>query len=120
MQQQGKALQVLTNPQEVTQKLLGESLSVVAVLKHDMFVVTHPTPGLVTFWQLSTQKLLQTLNLPSARGVALSIDGASVWVSFGLQASIIKVTLATLVVDESTRVDDTFITGSHLLNKGVV
>jgi hypothetical protein len=64
--------------------------------------------------------LLQTLNLPSARGVALSTDGASVWVSFGLQASIIKVPLATLVPDESTRVDDTFITGSHLLNNGVI
>lgn len=113
----GKAkLAVANAPAEVVNVLFGESLSVLAIPARDLFIATHPTPGLVTIWQLGTLKLRKVLPLASARGVALSQDKNHAWISFGERAELIRLSLDSLLLDASSQFGGTFLTGSHLLN----
>lgn len=111
----GGGLQPLGQPTTLTERLWGESLSVLHVPEADLFVVTHPTPGLVSCWRWSSQALLQTLGLPHARGLALSADRQRVWISHGLQASLLSIDVASLQVDAASRREHTLLAGSHLV-----
>lgn len=112
MQRDSKKLDVITQPADVVNNMLGESLSVLAIPAADLFIVTHPKPGMVTVWQLSTNKLLKRLDLPHARGLALTRDNSGVWISYDTQAKLVRMALNNFSL--GTPVSDTFITGSHL------
>jgi hypothetical protein len=112
VQRNKHSLEVLTQPSDVTNNMLGESLSVLAIPSADMFIATHPKPGMVTVWQLSSSKLLKRLDLPHARGLALTRDQTGVWISYGQEAAMVKMSLADLNL--GLRMPGTYITGSHL------
>lgn len=109
---QSDALTVLTSPTDITSKLFGEALSVVAIPTADLFAATHPTAGMVTFWKLSTHQFIKALDLPHARGVALTRDKQSLWVTYGKEAGLAQIGLNALSIQK--RVESTMITGSHL------
>ena len=109
------SLKVITQPIDLATKIFGEALSIAVMPERDLFAVTHPTPGMVTIWQLSTLQFKKQFNLISARGLALSSDKNSLWVSYGLQAHIIRIDLGKLQLDETSDIANTFITGSHLV-----
>jgi len=112
MQRNIKSLDVITQPPDVVNNMLGESLSVLAIPAADLFFVTHPKPGMVTVWQLSSNKFLKKFDLPHARGLALTRDQRGIWISFGEQAELVKMKLADLTL--GSNMPNTFITGSHL------
>lgn len=112
MQRNATSLDVITQPADVVNNMLGESLSVLAIPTADLFVVTHPKPGMVTVWQLSTNKFLKRLDLPHARGLALTRDQLGVWISYGEQAEMVRMKIADFSL--SANMPGTFITGSHL------
>jgi len=114
MQRNVKTMDVITQPTEIVSNMLGESLSVLAIPSADLFVVTHPTPGMLTIWQLSTSKLIKSLDLPHVRGLALAKDQRSVWVSYGRQAELALMNLHDFSFD--SHMSSTFLTGSHLFS----
>lgn len=111
-----KALKVLAAPREVVSNMFGEALSVVAIPAADLFVVTHPKPGMVTFWRLSTLELQKRVELPGARGLSLANNGTHIWVSFGSQAALVRVSIANL--EFGAQMTQSYITGSHLFAGG--
>ena len=63
----------------IAEQLQGEALSGVISPEFNLYVVTHPTPGLVTCWTLSSMKLHKVIKLKRARDVALSDDSTGVY-----------------------------------------
>jgi len=105
-------LDLVSAPLNVVGNMFGEALSVLAIPSADLFIVTHPTPGMVTFWHLSSVTLAKRMDLPRARGLVLSKNKNAVWISFGPQAELLKVDLSTL--EAEAQMSGTYITGSHL------
>jgi uncharacterized protein len=101
---------------ELADRLTGEALSCVIVPERDLFVVTHPTPGLLTFWRLSTLESVKVLSFPRVRGVALTNDRAELVAAYGTHAGIGRVKLDSLSPVEGLPATQTLISGSHLLN----
>ena len=112
----GGALQLIREPGEVTQRMSGEALSVVALPEAGLFLVTHPTPGMVTCWDLASRRLRKVLELPGARGLTIAKDRRSVLVSYGPRASLGRIDVASLSLVAGSVLPSTFITGSHLSN----
>lgn len=112
MQRNTKSLDVITQPTDIVNNMLGESLSVLAIPAADLFVVTHPKPGMVTVWQLSTKQFLKRIDLPHARGVALTRDQSGVWISYGTEAELVQMKLADFSL--GSHMAGTYLTGSHL------
>jgi hypothetical protein len=112
VQRNKSSLEVLTQPADVVNNMLGESLSVLAIPVADMFIVTHPKPGMVTVWQLSSGKFLKRLDLPHARGLALTRDQRGVWISYDAEAKLVQMDLADFSLGST--MPGTLITGSHL------
>jgi uncharacterized protein len=114
IQKSKQQLSAIASPQDVVSNMFGEALSIVTVPAMNLFVVTHPKPDMVTFWKLSTGKLKKRLDMPKARGLALTGDGKSVWISHGTQAELARVNLSTYSLEFNMAA--TYITGSHLVS----
>jgi len=112
----GDNLQPMTEPASVINNMFGESLSVEVVPEKDLFVVTHPTPGMLTFWSIKNLSFRGHLMLENARGVVISADRQRVWVSCGRQADITALNPDALTMDDSVKIPVSYITGSHLIN----
>ncbi len=112
-----KELQHLNSPSQLTERLAGESLSVLIVPERHRFYVTHPTPGLVTRWNTETLKLEQIFELPKARGLVLSQNRKLLFVSHDAQAKLASILLQTGSDTLQEQVQaDTLLAGSHLFN----
>ncbi|PHV12965.1 DUF1513 domain-containing protein [Chitinimonas sp. BJB300] len=114
IQRNNQALDVLSQPPDVVNNMFGEALSVLALPGADFFVATHPTPGMVTIWQLSSGKLLKRFDLPRTRGLALSRDQKGIWISHGVGAGLVQMKLADFSL--GSHMPATYITGSHLFS----
>ncbi|MDR0529127.1 MAG: DUF1513 domain-containing protein [Zoogloeaceae bacterium] len=107
-------------PESLTPPLLGEALSVLALTEQNLAIVTHPTPGLLTLWQLNSGKFLRALPAPSARGLALSADKKRVWVSYSEKGGRPLLGSLDLRADNAELQPvfyDAMLSGSHLLNR---
>ncbi|MAK90326.1 MAG: hypothetical protein CMI13_03695 [Oleibacter sp.] len=113
-------LQPMKEPAAVVNNMLGESLSIEVVPERDLFIVTHPTPGMLTLWSMSKLEYRGHLLTENVRGVALSEDRQCVWVSCGRQADIAALNLDTLKMEPQVAVSASFITGSHLINMAMI
>lgn len=116
----GQPLSVFSAPGSVVNRLQGEALSVLALPEHDLLVVTHPTPGLVTFWRLGSGDFLQWIELPLARGVAADVHQQSLWIGYGASASLLRVSLDSLSPIDGSVMERTFLAGSHLFNHSLM
>jgi len=115
LQRRGRAtLQVVTQPPDLVSRLQGEALSIVVVPERGLFVVTHPTPGLLTIWNLRTGALLKSVDVPRVRGLVGSADGQGVWVSYDQQGLVGWLDLQTLAMDSARVIGGSRISGSHL------
>ena len=92
----GGALHRVSEPEAVTRRMIGEALSVCVHERTRTAVVTHPYGGLITFWNLDTGALFGALDLPSPRGVTLTLDERHFAVSFGPQASLMLIETSPL------------------------
>ena len=116
IRKKNNSIKTMTNPETITSKIFGEALSVAIEPKQRIAAVTHPTGNLVTFWSIENNSLLNALSLPHARGVVLNTDGKSFIITYGKEASLIKIDINTLMPITDSIIKSTFISGSHLYN----
>ncbi len=111
----GGPLHVVDEPAAVVQRMFGEALSVEIHEPTGVTAVTHPFGDMVTFWSLRDARLLKRLDLPRARGLALTRDGRHFVLSYGSTAELALVDPETLALVPG-QVSQSFLTGSHLFN----
>jgi uncharacterized protein len=97
-------------------KLFGEALSCTLVAEKDFFAVTHPTPGLLTFWKLSTLEHIKTIPLARVRGLALTDDRKELIAAYGPKVQLARIGVSSLDLVGQQPTTSTLISGSHLLN----
>jgi hypothetical protein len=94
----------------------GEALSVVIHQGKRIAAVTHPDGNMITFWSMTSRQLISSLDIPGPRGVTLSSDEKHFIVSYGPQAMLMSVALDTLEPIADSRIQGTYLTGSHIYN----
>jgi hypothetical protein len=111
-----KQLQVMHPPQDLAPGLLGEALSVLVIPERDLVVVTHPTPGWLTFWSLKHKAFKNSIRMERVRGIARTSDGKGLWLAHGAGGALGRMEFDTLALSPAADVPQSFIAGSHLLN----
>ncbi|WP_101759666.1 DUF1513 domain-containing protein [Oceanicoccus sp. KOV_DT_Chl] len=106
----------MTEPPAITARMQGEALSVAIHSANGIAAVTHPDGGMVTFWTIAGRKLLKVIDLPSPRGVELTVDQQYFLVSYGLEANVVQVSVDDLEIDKASTIFKSYITGSHIYN----
>ncbi|MEO8630550.1 MAG: DUF1513 domain-containing protein [Betaproteobacteria bacterium] len=109
-------LEIMAEPDTVTSRMFGEALSVAIHEPSGTAAVTHPGGNMVTFWSTRSATLLKVLDLPFARGVALTQDGENFIVSYGATADIVQVAPDTLEPVRSSNISQSYLSGSHVFN----
>lgn len=110
----GKKMKSISSPKKIVSRMQGEALSV--MVHQDIALVTHPGGNMLTFWSLDGRRFVKKLDLPRPRGVTLTRDQQQFVVSFGDDASVVQIDVASLEVVEDTLSKGSFLTGSHLHN----
>ena len=62
------------------------------------------------------RRLVKVIDLPSARGVELTLDKKDFIVSYGSNANLVRIPVDTLEPDKSSIVEESHITRSHIYN----
>lgn len=109
-------LQLLTPPADLSPPLLGEALSVLVLPERNLLVVTHPTPGWLTFWNLNEKTFKTSIRLEQIRGIAPTTDHQGLWLAHGAGGALGRLELDTLTITPSSAVAQSLIAGSHMLN----
>lgn len=109
------SLTKLSQPQ-VTDRITGEALSARIIPEHNLLIVTHPTPGIVTCWALDSLKNKKVIRLAHARGVALNSDKSEFIISYGRKVAVKRFKSDSLKEIKGSTIENTGISGSHLIN----
>jgi hypothetical protein len=113
----GKPPLTVSRPSSVTDRMLGESLSVAIFEPTGVVMATHPDGNMVSMWRMDDQGLHGTIDaFVEPRGVALTLDRRFFVVSHKLERSV-ALTLVptdTLAPVAEGRVDPSFTSGSHI------
>lgn len=112
----GKEMKTMMEPGTVVDQMLGESLSVAVHEPSRTVAVTNPDANLITFWNLSEQRLISSLSIKKPRGVTLSLDKKYFVFSFGADTSMMLVPVDTLQPIKKSIVPRMYISGSHIIN----
>ena len=108
-------LRARKEPASVTERMIGETLSVALHEPTQTVAATNPDGDLVSFWNLQTGELRGSLDLPRVRGVALTLEGAEFVLCYDTSPRVVRVDAASLeTVAESER-QDAYATGSHII-----
>jgi hypothetical protein len=113
----GGAFTTAREPRELTDAMLGETLSVAIHAPTRIVGATTPLADLVSFWHLDTGALVKKLRVPNPRGIALSLDGTRFVICFGAPPRAACVEAATLVPSDepgNQRGHLSLVTGSHI------
>jgi len=109
----------LTEPADVVQRLLGETLSVCLHEAAGIVGATTPAGNLLTFWDLNSGELVRCYQLQNPRGIELSQDGRHFIVSFGFgnpPEALCLISATSLEKIDGYDLAATWITGSHLFS----
>jgi hypothetical protein len=107
--------ETMTRPQEVVQRMIGESLSLCIDDGRRVVGVTNPDGNIVTFWHLDQKRLVKHLDLPAPRGIARTLDGSSLVLSYG-QGTLALLDPETLTPRPTPVVASSTLSGSHIFN----
>ncbi len=109
----GGALASVAEPADVTQRMLGESLSVCIHEPSDIALVTNPRGNLVTFWHVRDRRLAGTYEVRSPRGVTLTRDGSAFVLACGAKAEIVLLSTSTHEPLSGRDYGTALLSGSH-------
>jgi hypothetical protein len=106
------------DPRDITDAMLGETLSVAIHEPTRLVGATTPLGHLVTFWDLDSGRLVKKLRVPNPRGIALSLDADEFIINFGQPPRAARVDARTLEPVDAAgnrRGYLSLVTGSHIL-----
>ncbi|NUP07726.1 MAG: DUF1513 domain-containing protein [Polyangiaceae bacterium] len=89
LRRRGSRLEKRRAPLEVTNRFIGESLSVCAHEPSRTVFATHPYGNVATLWSMDTGAILAAVDIESPRGVTLTLDGRYFAVSAGAKAALL-------------------------------
>ena len=104
----------LQDPSEVVNGLKAETLSLCIDEQRGIVAATSPAGNMVTFWKVSTGKLVSVLEIKNPRGITLTAEGDFYAISNGPDAGLLLVNAKTLLPVENQRVAKAGFSGSHL------
>lgn len=78
----------VATPSDVCAQMIGESLSVCIDVVTNAAWVTNPSGNLLSEWRIQDAAFIRKLQLPSARGVCLSLDQSTLCVSHAASAEL--------------------------------
>jgi len=107
--------ETMSRPQEVVQRMIGESLSLCIDEGRRVVGVTNPDGNIVTFWDLDQKRLVKHLDLPAPRGIGRTLDGESLVLSYG-QGTLALLDPETLTPRPAPVVASSTLSGSHIFN----
>lgn len=105
--------ETMSRPQEVIDRMVGESLSLCIDEGRRTVAVTNPDGNIVTFWDLDGRRLVKHLDLPAPRGLAPTLDGRSVALSYG-QGTLVLLDPETMAPAAAPVVASSTLSGSHI------
>jgi len=111
----GGVLRTMEEPRETTGRLKGESLSLAIHEPSGIVGVTNPLANLLTFWELTSGRLVRSLDLAYPRGIALTLDGERFVVSYGKSTSLVEISTADLEPVRGSRRSSLAMNGSHVV-----
>ena len=106
---------VMSAPEDITNQMLGETLSVVIHDERGVVGATTPAGDIVTFWDIRQGKLLKGYNLPMARGISLTLDRKHFVVTYGAETSVVMIRADDLSLVAESRFSPSGISGSHTI-----
>jgi hypothetical protein len=109
-------LDSFTAPKAISQRLVGEALSVAVHEQLGIAAVTHPDGNLVTFWSIANKSFISSIELSKPRGIELSADGKYFWISFGVETGLARISVDELEIELGSSIRQSFISGSHIYN----
>lgn len=110
----GSPLREALEPAALVSELYGEWLSVCVHEAAGTLVATHPLADAATVWRWPTLEHLATLELPVARGVALTLDASRFALSYGHDGRVALLDPRTLQLEQLPAFDAPHLSGSHL------
>jgi hypothetical protein len=109
----GGPFETVDRPQEVIGRMVGESLSVCIDEERRVAAVTNPDGNIVTFWDLDGRRLVKHLDLPAPRGLARTLGGGPMALSYG-QGTLVLLDPETLAPAPVPVVASSTLSGSHI------
>jgi hypothetical protein len=108
-------LVTMRKPAKVMERMIGETLSVVIDEERGVALATHPLGDAVTAWDPGRGALLELLEVPGPRGVAVAADRGSYLLSH-LASGVPQLTELSVDTRRPTgfRVRPSYLTGSHI------
>jgi hypothetical protein len=101
-------------PEAVTARLFGEALSLAVHRPSSIVAATHPDADLLTFWNLERAELTTRFEVPSPRGVTMTLDDRFFVVSYATEARLLLVDAQTFEVLADLRRAAGVFGGAHL------
>lgn len=111
----GGRMATMTEPAELTRRMVGETLSVALWEPGRVVAATTPLGHVVTFWSLDEGRLIKWLDYPHPRGVALTLDRRAFVISYAPESLLVLVDAERLEPIEGTRFGPTHMSGSHVI-----
>ncbi len=108
-------LRARVEPGDVTERMIGETLSVAIHEPTGTVAATNPDGDLVSFWDLETGELRRSLELPRVRGVALTLEGAEFVLCYDASPRIVRVDAASLQTVVDSERPDAYASGFHII-----
>lgn len=113
----GQKIATMSDPAEITAKMLGETLSVAIHEPSGTVAATNPTGNILTFWSLKELRLIKSLEMTRPLGVALTLDGKDFCVSYvpNGNPSLQRFNAETLEPVTGSKIEGSFMSGSHII-----
>ncbi|MFN7975927.1 MAG: DUF1513 domain-containing protein [Acidobacteriota bacterium] len=105
--------ETVTSPENVVQRMIGETLSLTIHEATGVLGTTNPTGNIVTFWDLKTKAFIKSLDLDTPRGIARTLDDECLAVSQG-SGTVMLLSPATLSPLPEQHLTDCKLAGSHI------
>jgi hypothetical protein len=104
----------MSEPAPVVERMVGESLSLCIDESTGIVGVTNPDGNVVTFWNLRERRFVKNLDLPAPRGIAQTLDGEHLVLSYGA-GTLTLIDPRSLNPVAEGRVASSMLSGSHIV-----
>lgn len=112
----GGEFKTLTEPGDLLSRLVGETLSLAIDEQRGIVATTTPISNALTFWDISTGKLVEYFPAHNPRGVALTQDGSHFVVSYEKPPHVSMIAADTLTKVADVDLQWTGMSGSHIVS----